>query len=295
VSRAPTRATPAGRVYLALQKKARADGRPTDEFLQLYALEAFVDRLSASELGSSLVLKGGVLLAAYEMRRPTRDVDLSARDVPNSVEATVELIGAIASEPRDDGWSFGKPSGESVREDDAYSGVRVTIPGQLASARVSFHVDVNFGDPVWPEPREVSLPRLLGGTISVRGYPLEMVHSEKIVTAIQRGTANTRWRDFADIYLLSGHHPVEAEALLAALRKVAEFRQTDLVPLREVLDGYAELAQGRWAAWVRKQRLGDRLPANFAEVLERVQGFADPLLRHSDAGLSWDPRARRWR
>ena len=28
------------------------------------------------------------------------------------------------------------------------------------------------------------------------------MYAEKIVTALQRGTANTRWRDFADIYLL---------------------------------------------------------------------------------------------
>lgn len=30
-----------------------------------------------------------------------------------------------------------------------------------------------------------------------------MVLAEKLVTAVQRGTANTRWRDFADVYLLT--------------------------------------------------------------------------------------------
>jgi hypothetical protein len=45
-----------------------------------------------------------------------------------------------------------------------------------------------------------ALPRLRGGEpIELRGYPIHMVHAEKIVTAIQRGTANTRWRDFGDV------------------------------------------------------------------------------------------------
>ena len=78
MSRAPTRASKAGQAYLAIQRKARADDRSTDELLQLAALEAFVDRLSTSARARDLVLKGGVLLAAYELRRrPTRDVDLT--------------------------------------------------------------------------------------------------------------------------------------------------------------------------------------------------------------------------
>jgi hypothetical protein len=36
-----------------------------------------------------------------------------------------------------------------------YSGIRVTLGGTLSRAVVRFHVDVNVGDPIWPEP----LPR----------------------------------------------------------------------------------------------------------------------------------------
>jgi hypothetical protein len=58
-------------------------------------------------------------------------------------------------------------------------------------------VDVNFGDPIWPEPELVVMPRLLGGELVLRGYPLVMIYAEKLVTSLQRGAANTRWRDFA--------------------------------------------------------------------------------------------------
>lgn len=37
--------TLAGRRYLDLQREAKRTGRPTDELIQLYALECFLDRL----------------------------------------------------------------------------------------------------------------------------------------------------------------------------------------------------------------------------------------------------------
>jgi len=70
----PTRATVAGRAYLDLQNLARRQGRPTDELHQIYALEGFLARLVVSPYADRFVLKGGVLLAAYDTRRPTRDL-----------------------------------------------------------------------------------------------------------------------------------------------------------------------------------------------------------------------------
>lgn len=43
----------------------------------------------------------------------------------------------------------------------------------------------------------------------VLGYPLSLVHAEKIVTALSRGAKSTRWRDFADICQLARRHSVD--------------------------------------------------------------------------------------
>ncbi len=80
---APTRASTAGRAYLDLRKLARENHRPVDELLQLYVLEAFLARLASSRFTERLVLKGGVLLAAFDERRPTRDIDLQAQALGN--------------------------------------------------------------------------------------------------------------------------------------------------------------------------------------------------------------------
>jgi hypothetical protein len=78
--------TLAGRRYLDLQREAKRTGRPTDELIQLYALECFLDRLVHSKFAETFILKGGVLLAALDARRPTRDIDFAARAIENTTE-----------------------------------------------------------------------------------------------------------------------------------------------------------------------------------------------------------------
>lgn len=67
----PTRQDSSGRAFLDLQNLAKRQGRDTGELLTIYALEGFLARLAASPRPGDFVLKGGVLLAAYDARRPT--------------------------------------------------------------------------------------------------------------------------------------------------------------------------------------------------------------------------------
>lgn len=269
----PTRDSIEGRVYLDLQNKARREGRPNAELQQLYVLEGFLARLAVSPHRDRFVLKGGVLLAAFGTRRPTRDVDFQALHLANDTATVSAVIGDVAGIVLDDGLIF---NSHAARDEDEYSGVRVTMTATLARAQLTFHIDVNVGDPVWPAPVIVSVPRLLGGdALALSGYPLPMVHAEKLVTALQRGTVNTRWRDFADVWTLSGTHPVNGDELRAASRVVADYRGVALARLEEVLDGYPALAQGKWAAWRRKQQML-QLPEEFNDLLQAVIAFADP-------------------
>ena len=285
--------TLAGRRYLDLQREAKRTGRPTDELIQLYALECFLDRLVHSEFADTFILKGGVLLAALDARRPTRDIDFAVRVFENSAEKVLSAVRTIAAIPLDDGMTFDSSgaAAEAIREEDTYSGIRVSLGGTLSRAVVRFHVDVNVGDPIWPEPQQISLPRLIDGAISVRGYPLEMVLAEKIVTALERGTANTRWRDFVDIYVLTRHYQIDAQTLQSSMQRVARFRNVALTPLRTALAGYAEIAQSRWVAWLRKQRLNNAIPT---DVLQSTVSFADWMIERGEAPSTCDPAEGKW-
>lgn len=225
----PNHNTVAGKRYLALRALARSAGRPTAELLQLYVLEGFLARLERSGQRERLVLKGGALLSAFDLRRPTRDIDFLALSTPNDAAAVRSLVVGIANEALNDGLSFNLEdvSTETIREGDAYTGVRTSIRATLATARLHFHVDVNVGDPIWPGSQRVFVPRLLSGeAIELEGYPLAMVLAEKVVTAIQRGEANTRWRDFADVLLIAAKHPVAGADFHSALTRVASFCRT---------------------------------------------------------------------
>lgn len=243
------------------------------------------------------MLKGGALLAAFGQRRPTRDVDLQAQALTNDAETVSGLVAGIAGIEIGDGVEFdaGTATAQVIRDEDAYTGVRVSMTATLLPARHRLHVDVNVGDPISPPPDEVRLPRLLGGEITVRGYPLEIVHAEKIVTAVARGTVNTRWRDFMDVVGLAARHPVDGGVLVASVREVALHRGVVLAPLAEILDGYGDLGQQRWAAWRRKQQLEDRVPEPFADIVAAFILFADPAVSGDAVGRRWDPSARVWR
>jgi len=101
----------------------------------------------------------------------------SARAIDNDTDVVLGAMRKIAAMRLDDGVEFNATDAvaESIREDAVYSGVRVSLSGALSRAVLSLHVDVNVGDPIWPQPQTVLLPRLLEGALSLRGYPLEMV------------------------------------------------------------------------------------------------------------------------
>jgi hypothetical protein len=135
----PTRATSVGRTYLDLQNLARRTRRTTQELLHLYALEGFLARLTTSPYASNLVLKGGVLLAAYGARRATRDVDLQGRQVSNDLDTVLKIIQQVSAISIDDGLAFrpGTAAAQSIREDDNYHGVRVSLVAKIATAQIN--------------------------------------------------------------------------------------------------------------------------------------------------------------
>jgi hypothetical protein len=90
--RRPTREDLAGKAYLDLRRAARAAGRLTDEYLRLYVLEGFLARLATSQHADDLIVKGGVLLAAYAVRRPTADIDIAAQHTPGQIQQISDLV-----------------------------------------------------------------------------------------------------------------------------------------------------------------------------------------------------------
>ncbi|PPF23670.1 nucleotidyl transferase AbiEii/AbiGii toxin family protein [Rathayibacter rathayi] len=266
--------------------------------MTLYALEGLLTRIALSEYRKDFVLKGGVLLAAFAARRPTKDIDLQATGVSSDAAEVVERVRLITTLEVPDGLVF-DPAGvaaTTIRDDDEYAGVRVRLTATLGTARLTVGMDVNFGDPIWPAPRTIELPRVVPvdlPAVRMLGYPLTMVLAEKILTAISRGIANTRWRDFADIYTLIRLQPVDAKEFRASMETVAEYRAVTLTPLLPGLAPMNERAQQKYRAWRSRSHREGELPAAFADVLAAVATFADPVLSGAETG-HWNPRLAIW-
>lgn len=296
----PQHGTPSGDAFLAIQQLSRVNRLDVQEQMTLYALEGLLARVAASPFREDFVLKGGVLLAAFSLRRPTKDIDLQATGLANDLEAVTERFRAIAAVDVGDGLVFDPAAvaARTIRDGDDYNGVRVKLTGQLSRARLSIGVDVNFGDPIWPNPVEVAVPRLVDngqGPVTMLGYPLPMVVAEKAVTVIQRGTVNTRWRDFADLLTISRRHDMSAGELAAAINVVAEYRGTFLRPLLPELATMPDIAQPKWAVWRRRQASASALPERFADVLNHVAGFVDPILQRTESDLvRWNANNAVW-
>lgn len=294
----PQHGTPAGDATIAIRGLARQTGTDVQELMTLYALEGLLARIARSEYREDFVLKGGVLLAAFAARRPTKDIDLHATGLTGDPEEVAERVRVIATLDVADGLVFEPASvaATTIRDEDEYAGVRVKLTATLGTARLTVGVDVNFGDPIWPAPRLIDLPRVVPldlPSVTLLGYPLTMVLAEKIVTAVDRGIANTRWRDFADVYTLVRLHPVDASELRASIETVAEYRKIALAPLLPALAPMNERAQQKYRAWRTRAHREGELPAAFADVLSAVASFADPVLSATATGR-WNPRLHRW-
>ena len=280
------------RAYLDLQKLARDQGRNTQQLFELYIHERFLARVAESQFADKLVLKGGMLLAVLDVRRGTRDADMLARGLASDESNLKAVVGEIAAIPMADGVNFDAAaiSIATIREGAEYEGIRLALPASLGGAELKLRLDLSFGDPV--EPQGIDYPTLLDDAgFRLLGYPLESVIAEKADTMMFLGDANTRDRDYGDVYLLSELHPVEAEPLRQELHRVAEHRGHEVRPLGPLLETLRESRQQPWEAFCARAGLPG-LPDHFSEAADAVVALIDGV--QAPGASLWNPTGRRW-
>ncbi|MFW5798421.1 MAG: nucleotidyl transferase AbiEii/AbiGii toxin family protein, partial [Planctomycetota bacterium] len=190
-------------------------------------------RLSQSVHADKFVLKGAMLFFTWECGtyRPTRDLDLLARGdrSPSHVEEVFKALCAVGVE--DDGLEFDARSvrAEDIREAQEYGGVRVQLAVGLAQARLDLQVDVGFGDALVPKPRKVEFSSLLDfPPATIYAYRCETVISEKFQAMVALGIANSRMKDFYDLWVLARDFEFRGELLCRALKATFRRRKTTI-------------------------------------------------------------------
>ena len=174
--------------------------------LQNYMLERLLERISVSEYRDNFILKGGFLLAAMVGldTRATMDMDATIKGLPVTKEAISQIFIDICQIHIEDDIRFEFSGIEDIREDDAYSGFRVSLSGNYPPMAVPLKIDITTGDKITPREMIYTFNLMFEErSINVLAYTLETILAEKLETIISRGDQNTRPRDFYDVYILN--------------------------------------------------------------------------------------------
>lgn len=284
-----------------LRKVATARSEEFNFVLLRYALERLLYRLSKSRHESEFVLKGAMLFAVWSKHphRATKDLDLLGSGAPD-LERLAAVFREVATlSVDDDGVVFepGSVRAKRIKEDAEYEGVRVTLEGKIGSAKLAVQVDVGFGDSVTPPPLTIAFPTLLAFPApTIRAYAKETTVAEKLHAMVSLGMANTRMKDFFDIWFLCREFEFQGQPLVDAIRATFLKRQTPIpeqapIALTDAfaLDGAKRV---QWSAFLDRSGIVEKA-ATLPEVVRIIAPFLSPAILagagRGDLPSTWPP------
>lgn len=248
-----------------------------------YALERLLYRLSISKYQSEFVLKGAMLFSFWsgDVYRATKDVDFH-KSGETSIEYLTQVfteLCAQTTEP-DDGLKFDTEpvhAGE-IREEDTYGGIRVTIKATLVNARIAIQADIGTGDVITPGAEMIEFPVLLDmPSPSLKAYPVETVIAEKFEAMVSLGFANSRMKDFYDIWSIQKFMNPDEEMVAKAVANTFNRRGTKLPvePPLALTDKFSTdgTKQKQWEAFVRRAGVGNNANETLQETIEDIRPF----------------------
>ncbi|MCM3797715.1 nucleotidyl transferase AbiEii/AbiGii toxin family protein [Caldibacillus thermoamylovorans] len=288
-----------------LKNIAKQSGKTFDLILLLYFQERLLYRLSISNYRDKFVLKGGLFLFSLTQfkSRPTKDIDFLAKQISNDIQyikAAFESICALTVE--EDGVEFDVNgiTAERIKEDADYEGVRIKIPASLGRMKKQLQLDIGFGDVIIPKPRDIQYPTLLNmKPPEIRVYSTDSVIAEKFEAMISLSVANSRMKDFYDIFTLLSTENFDGRVLWEAIFETFQRRRTNLEKEHPVFSpSFAEdeIRIKQWKAFLRRIGLKENL--EFPFVMERIRDFLfpiyDSILNEDEFLKMWNCQTLKW-
>lgn len=287
-------------VKARLKSYAKETGHTFQEALTYYGLERTIYRISVSKYAEHFVLKGGIFLYAIFQRnyvRATTDVDLLARRISNSAEEMKTVFRDILSIEAGDAIVFDTDSVtvEDITEFKEYHGLHISAVGYLDRTRIPIGIDIGFGDVIYPDVVKMEFPVILDTEPpKVNAYSLETSIAEKLEAIIHIGYLNSRYKDFYDIYVLSGEYAFTYSTLRSAVIETFTNRKTAMTMDSAVFgDAFLNdpMHQTRWNAFLKKKKA--LIPVSMNDAMARIKRFVKPLLEGSEY-TAWNPEQGHW-
>jgi len=281
-----------------LMNHARSRGEEFQFVLTRFALERLLYRITQSAHRQVFVLKGAMLFSLWtkETHRPTKDLDLLGFGEP-AISRFQDIFREVCVvDVEADGLVFHPDSVQAakIKEDQDYEGIRVTFFATLERARIPLQIDIGFGDTITPGAVSVDYPTILEFPApALRAYPRETVVAEKYQAMVMLGIANSRMKDFYDLWVMAKTMDFDGQSLSSAIRATFEHRKT-AIPAETTLALTATFTedagkQTQWRAFVRKSKLqgaGVELP----DVAILLQSFLMPPSQSMTQGSGFTDR-----
>ena len=204
---------------------------PPQEILQMYLFERILERMASSKYSNNFILKGGLLISSMLgiAERSTMDMDVTVRGINMDENTVTQAVNNILDINGDDGINFVFKKIEPIREDDEYFNFRVHFNAVFGKINSPMKIDITTGDIITPSAVEYSYKSLFDDkTIPVMAYNKETVIAEKYETIIRRNIANTRARDFYDLYKFFKlyRNTIDPKVLKSAVNNTAQKRNS---------------------------------------------------------------------
>lgn len=268
-------------VRARLLNLSRASGQSFDLVLTRFALERLLFRLSRSRHADRFVLKGAMLMMSWfeDPHRGTRDLDLLGFGDP-SPEAMLTTFREIMVQDAEDGVAFDADAlrVDRIREELEYGGLRLRTMASIAGARINLTIDIGFGDALEPGAESIDYPVMLDlPAPRLRAYARETVIAEKFQAMVALGRANSRMKDFYDIWILSRSFTFDDDRLARAIAATFARRETEIPaePPDALSPAFAtdEQKQRQWRVFVEDTALD---PGELAQVIDDLAAFLIP-------------------
>jgi len=216
-----------------VSKKSKGDNNMSIQLYQMFFFEHILERLSKSEYKHNIILKGGLLLASIvgEDLRTTKDMDASLKSIPLNKENILKMFEEILSIDIEDNITYEIVGIKDIREEDEYGGFQINILGTLENTKINMFIEVSTGDIITPKEIEFNYKCIFEEKIiPICAYTIETIIAEKLETFISRNIANTRMKDYYDLYMLVNDYlnTIDQNALKEAIRNTFNKRETKL-------------------------------------------------------------------
>lgn len=194
-------------------------------------MERLLERISVSKYKDNLILKGGFLIAAIIgiNMRSTMDMDTTIKGIPVNRESVERILNEILGIELDDNVTFRAKSIRSIHDVSEYDDYRVSVEAQFFTIKVNLKIDITTGDQIIPREIDYSFQLMFEErSISIKAYNLNTILAEKVESILVRNVANTRARDYYDVYILLTlrKNEIDLVSLRSAIRRKAEERNT---------------------------------------------------------------------